>query len=109
MSSYIPDSKTNFEIECPNGEYLSGALCYRDCNKIGLSNCGIGACAGGSDYCATSIAMMAIDFAFALFEGVTFLLTFGTSSSLSSSFKVAKDKIREAMKDMGKSEIKKQV
>ena len=44
-SSYIPGSKTNFEIDCPSGQYRELALCYRDCGNIGMENCGIGACA----------------------------------------------------------------
>ena len=51
--------------------------------------------------------MMAIDFAFAVFESVTFLLSFGTSSSLSESFSAAKSKIKDVFKTMGKDEIQK--
>lgn len=44
--SYIPESMTNFDkrVPCPGDMYHSGALCYRDCNILGLDNCGIGAC-----------------------------------------------------------------
>ena len=53
---------------------------------------------------------MVIDFAFAVFEGVTFVLSFGASSgSVSTGLKEAMDTIKKAMKDMGKSELKKQI
>ena len=48
--------------------------------------------------CGISIASMAIDFAFALFESITFVLSFGTSSSLSSSFKAMKDAFKSLSK-----------
>lgn len=37
-NTYIPHSLTNFasEVPCPYGMYKFGALCYRDCNNIGL-------------------------------------------------------------------------
>ncbi len=43
-SSYIPKYLTNFDsrIPCDNGDYKSGALCYRDCKKASMINCGIG-------------------------------------------------------------------
>ena len=41
--SYVPHSITFFDknVLCNDGEYKMGALCYRDCNKIGMTNCGI--------------------------------------------------------------------
>ena len=44
--TYMAGSLTNFDsrVPCPSGMYRSGALCYRDCNNIGMVNCGIGAC-----------------------------------------------------------------
>ncbi len=41
--SYMSSSITNFSdrIPCDEDHYKSGALCYRDCNKNGMVNCGI--------------------------------------------------------------------
>lgn len=62
-STYIPGSLTNFDsrVPCPKGMYRQGALCYRNCNNIGMENCGIGACSSSSDVCASSIAKMVLD------------------------------------------------
>ena len=56
-SSYIPKRLTNFDkkVKCPGKMYHSGALCYRDCNVIGLVNCGIGACAISKEACGNKI------------------------------------------------------
>lgn len=89
--SYIPKSLTNFDAVCDDGFYLSGALCYRDCSKAGLENCGIGACAGSGGLCASSIAVMLIDFAIGLVQAITLVLTFGASSSATEVFTVARD------------------
>lgn len=44
-----------FSGVCNGDKYLSGALCYNDCNKIGMNNCGIGYCAASSEECAAGI------------------------------------------------------
>jgi len=82
-SSYIPHSITNFSdrVECEDGKYKAGALCYRDCKKIGLINCGIGACAGSSFECGSGIFTIAIDAIMAVAKAVLFIASFGTSSA----------------------------
>lgn len=41
--SYIPHSISflSDNVVCKDGEYKAGALCYRDCKKNGMVNCGI--------------------------------------------------------------------
>ena len=60
--SYIPKRLTNFDkrVTCPGKMYHSGALCYRDCNIIGLSNCGIGACAIDGKTCKDNVKDMVL-------------------------------------------------
>ena len=60
--SYIPKRLTNFDkrVTCPCKMYHSAALCYRDCNIIGLVNCGIGACAVDKDTCGNKVGEMVI-------------------------------------------------
>lgn len=53
--SYVVKSLTMFSGVCPEGRYKSGALCYKDCKVIGMSNCGIGACARDSKSCGKGI------------------------------------------------------
>ena len=102
--SYIPHSKTNFEATCPDGKYLSGALCYRDCGTIGLDNCGIGACASSSGLCASGIAMIAVNFALGLAQAIIFVLSFGTSSGDSSAFATARKSIGDMFAKLSKSD-----
>jgi hypothetical protein len=54
---------TNFssKIPCPGDMYKSGALCYRNCEIIGLFNCGIGACISDDRQCAAAIGKMVQD------------------------------------------------
>jgi len=102
--SYIPSSKTNFEATCPDGKYLSGALCYRDCKQVGLDNCGIGACAGSSGLCASGIAMIAVNFALGVAQAIIFVLSFGTSSGDSSAFASARKSISDMFGKLSKSD-----
>ena len=105
-SSYIPDSKTNFEVDCDQGYYLMGALCYRDCAKVGMDNCGIGACAGSGGLCGASIAMMTVDFAIGLAEAITSVLTLGASSAGGGVFTAAKDKLKQTFQSLSKESLK---
>jgi len=36
-------------------------LCYNDCARVGMVNCGIGACAMNAANCASSIVNMVMD------------------------------------------------
>jgi hypothetical protein len=99
--SYIPDSLTNFNdnVPCPEGMYRFGALCYRDCNNIGMHNCGIGACAASKVACGTEIAFMVLDVLTGLADAVLFVLTFGTEQS-------AISKISKGLQKIGKLGLK---
>ena len=81
--SYIPQSITNFDsrVGCPEGEYKVGAMCYRDCGKVGLTNCGIGACAADTSSCIKGIINMAIDFLSSLATFIGFIATFGAGGA----------------------------
>lgn len=74
---------TNFDsrVPCPSGKYKSGALCYRDCSKVFLENCGIGACASSAASCVAGIVTMVIDILVSVVQLVTFICSFGTSSA----------------------------
>jgi len=90
---YFPKSLTNFDTPCPKpeGKYYKGlALCYRDCNAIGMANCGIGMCSATSDSCASGLGSMLTDFFSGLAKGVGFILSFGTSSIASEGLAAAK-------------------
>jgi hypothetical protein len=67
--------------------YRSGALCYRDCNNIGLQNCGIGACASDGTVCAEKIVGMVQG----VFEGIATALstiaTLGSSTAVKTGLK----------------------
>jgi hypothetical protein len=80
---YAPKTLTNFSsrIPCPDGKYKSGALCYKDCSKYNMSNCGAGACALSSATCNTSIIGMTVDTAMGAAEFALFVGSFGTSSA----------------------------
>ena len=101
--SYISPSITNFDsrVPCPSNMYHSGALCYRDCNKSGLVNCGIGACAASSLSCAAGIAIMTIDFVLGAIQLISFVVSFGGSSATKESF----DAIRAAFKNISVSTL----
>ena len=93
--SYIPHSITNFDskIACDAGMYKSGALCYRDCGKIGYANCGIGACASNKANCASQIASMSLDAIMSVVNVVLDVVTIGTAAPETSALKSAVTKL----------------
>lgn len=107
-SSYIPSSYTNFDSRaaCESGMYKSGALCYRDCNKIGLLNCGIGACAATSTSCGTTIATMAIDVLISFGQAVAFVASFGTDEGASVGIEAAKNSVKAGFDKLGGGAVK---
>ena len=60
--SYIPSSITNLSsaVTCPEGLIKSGALCYSNCKRIGMFNCGGEACSSSKATCGLEIAKMVI-------------------------------------------------
>jgi len=100
--SYIPGSLTNFSdrIPCPEGMYRGGALCYRNCENIGMANCGIGACASDSATCGSSIATMVVDVLQGLADAITTIASFGAASG-------AKALLKGGLKKLGKAALKK--
>jgi len=86
-SSYIADSVTNFNkdyVECDKPakeEYKAGALCYRNCEKLGLQNCGIGACSVDGMGCLGGIMDMAVDVISGVAQAVAFVASLGASSA----------------------------
>ena len=103
--SYVPSSYTNFDsrVTCEAGKYKSGALCYRDCKKIGLLNCGIGACSATSQACATTIATMAVDALMAIGQTVLLVVSFGSSSAATTT---AKTGVEQGFKKLGSLALK---
>lgn len=87
--------------------YLMGALCYRDCNKVHLDNCGIGACASDGETCGISIGMMFVDLAFAIAESVAFVMTLGASSVGTPGLRAARETIQNVFDNTSKSVIRK--
>ena len=81
-SSYIPESITNFSdrVPCPGDMYKSLALCYRDCNHIGMANCGIGACSSDSTSCIMEIGNMLMSVGEGILTAITTIASFGTAS-----------------------------
>ena len=106
--SYIPASMTNLDsrIPCPYEHYKSGALCYRNCNKAGLVNCGIGACAASGETCAMGITTMAVDFILSLTQAVSFVLTFGATSVAVAGFAAARTAFANTNKNIAKNALK---
>lgn len=90
-SAYIPKYLTNFDssVPCEEGQYKSGALCYRDCTKAGMLNCGIGACAISSTVCASSIVDMVVNTFTAIGSSVALVLSFGQSAAANAAAKKA--------------------
>jgi hypothetical protein len=82
--------------------YKGGALCYRDCSKATMANCGIGACSRDSESCVSSIINMVVDVISGIAEAVILIASFGTSSAVSSGFEVA----QSAVKTVGKAGLK---
>ena len=78
-SSYVPKRLTNFDkkVTCPGKMYHSGALCYRDCNIIGLTNCGIGACAIDKNTCGEKVSKIVISVLTGGLNLVTQIFTMG--------------------------------
>jgi len=99
--SYVSKSATNFDPEatCDKGRYKSGALCYRDCNNIGLVNCGIGYCAQDSTSCSLGILDMAADVSYGLAKLCAFALTFGVSSPGAAAVEATKKSLTTAVID----------
>jgi len=95
--AYFPKSITNFEAPCQEGYYRGAALCYRDCNKIGMVNCGIGMCAASSEACASGISQMVVDVVSSIGKGVGFVLSFGSSSAATSGIKAAKTAMKKSL------------
>ena len=58
--TYIPKSLTNFNknVKCPANLIKSGALCYSDCERISMFNCGGEACSTSKGTCAFEIIKM---------------------------------------------------
>ncbi len=102
-SSYISPSITNFSdrVPCDKGMYrpAGSALCYRDCNNIGMANCGIGACSSDTTSCLTSIGSMVVDVVQGLADGLSTIATLGTSS-------VVKTGLKAGLKAAGKAAMK---
>jgi hypothetical protein len=102
--SYIPHIITNFanEVPCDGDMYRMGALCYRNCETIGMYNCGIGACVGDKSACATQIIEMGVKVLEGLGTLLGNVLTLGNASAALSSLRVAG---KSALKKLGKSAI----
>jgi len=97
--SYIAKSLTNFSketVECdkPEEEYLAGALCYRDCKKVNLLNCGIGACAVDGLACLGGIMDMSVDIISGVAQLVAFIATLGASGGGTTFFQTLKNKVK---------------
>jgi hypothetical protein len=107
--SYIPGSLTNFsdKIPCPPGMYRSGALCYRDCNNIGLQNCGIGACATDGLTCGTKIAGMVKGVFEGIATAVSTVATLGGATAVKSGIKTGFKALGKAALNAVKNRMKK--
>ena len=102
--SYIPESITNFDerVPCPGDMYKSGALCYRNCNILGLDNCGIGACSVDSETCKDTIIVIIKE----LFEGLGELFEFISSIGLKALIENDKNNIQKGMDKLGNNNMK---
>ena len=96
--SYMSKSYTNFDgrVGCEDGMYKGGALCYRDCSKIYLVNCGIGACAASSEACTAGIITMVVDVTLGAIQFGAFIATFGASSAGQGGFAAGKQALKTA-------------
>ena len=81
-----------FDGVCPKGKYRSGALCYWDCNAIGMANCGGGACARDAASCGVTITNMVVDTAMGIVDAVTFVSSFGASAAVAPAKKAVIEK-----------------
>ncbi len=108
-SSYIPRSITNFSIliPCPKGMYRSGALCYKNCQNLGMENCGIGACASTLEGCLSSIGTMAFDTISSIGSAIASVVTIGSTTSMKTAAVAAKNTIKNAATKIGKASMKK--
>jgi len=102
--SYVTSTATNFENEatCQAGMYKNGALCYRDCNNIGMSNCGLGFCSADETACSLGITQMVFDITYGVAKLCAFALSFGASSAGTT----AVDKLKSSMTTSMKSRLK---
>ena len=107
--SYIPKSLTNFsdKVPCPKGMYRQGALCYRNCNNIGLVNCGIGACSSSSESCGSAIAKMVVDTLSGIADGIMTIVSAGGAKGIKSAIKGAASKLGKAGLKAAVNSIKK--
>ena len=80
---YAPHTYTlvDSHVSCSTGMYKAGLLCYRDCNKIGYVNCGIGACASDTAACVAAIVNMVVSIAAVVLNAILLVLSLGTSSA----------------------------
>ena len=104
--SYVPHQLTNFshEIPCDGDMYRFLALCYRNCETIGMYNCGIGACVADNNTCALKILDMGLKTLEGIATLVTNIVTLGSSSGALSSMKTTG---KTVLKTMGKLAIQK--
>ena len=102
--SYLPKTLTNFspQVPCPGDTYRAGALCYRNCNLIGMENCGIGACASDKSTCVTTIINMVKDVLQGIIDFVSFCVSVGTSSGVVA----ARNAVKTGMNKAGSTVIK---
>ena len=96
--SYVTMKLSNFDsrVPCPEGLYKSGALCYRDCSKIGYANCGIGACAANKASCKSTISSMVMDTQMAIAGNILKFVSFGAAAPVSKATQLAVRKLGKA-------------
>lgn len=100
--SYIPASRTMFDTEattCPKNKYHQAALCYWDCEAIGMYNCGIGACSFDKDSCGEQIASIVSGVVQGAADAVSLVLSGGASAATKVGAKVL---LSSSVKKMGK-------
>lgn len=99
-SSYIPNSKTNFDDVsiCNWNQYKFGALCYRDCTLLGMANCGIGACSASSSLCTATIVEMGVSILLGATKFMMFVMAPGSSTASTAGSAAAGRSIIETMK-----------
>jgi hypothetical protein len=83
--------------------YRGGALCYRDCNVIGMANCGIGACSLDGGSCASAIIGIIIDVVSGIVDLIVFVVSLGTSSALTT----LKSTVKNGLKKIAQEGMKK--
>jgi hypothetical protein len=76
-------------------------LCYRDCNIIGMANCGQGACTADGMECALKIGEMAISVFEGVATGVSTILSGGASAPARTSAKLAAKTALKALSKEG--------